>query len=110
MRAYLELMDHLGLTPRTIGVGESEQNGDVEANNGASFGGSLSFMVNLPVFSFFAQVASTWPLGSRSVKVSRAAFDKVALMVSCVRPVVLTARCDREAAAFCALRCDVGGW
>jgi hypothetical protein len=32
---YLALMRHLGMTPRTIGVGESEQNGDVEALNGA---------------------------------------------------------------------------
>ncbi len=33
--AYLKLMAHLGMKPRTIGVGESEQNGDVEASNGA---------------------------------------------------------------------------
>ncbi len=32
---YLVLMRHLGMTPRTIGVGESHQNGDVEALNGA---------------------------------------------------------------------------
>jgi hypothetical protein len=32
---YLALMRHLGMTPRTIGVGESQQNGDVEASNGA---------------------------------------------------------------------------
>lgn len=32
---YLALMRHLGMTPRTIEVGESEQNGDVEALNGA---------------------------------------------------------------------------
>jgi hypothetical protein len=32
---YLELMNHLGMSPRTIGVGCSEQNGDVESHNGA---------------------------------------------------------------------------
>ncbi|MEJ7729254.1 MAG: IS21 family transposase [Polyangiaceae bacterium] len=32
---YLALMRHLGMTPRTIGVGASQQNGDVEASNGA---------------------------------------------------------------------------
>ena len=32
---YLALMAHLGMKPRTIGIGESEQNGDVEAANGA---------------------------------------------------------------------------
>jgi hypothetical protein len=32
---YLELMNHLGMKPRTIGIGESHQNGDVEALNGA---------------------------------------------------------------------------
>ncbi len=32
---YLALVTHLGMRPRTIGVGESEQNGDVEAMNGA---------------------------------------------------------------------------
>jgi hypothetical protein len=32
---YVELMDHLGMKPRTIGVGKSNQNGDVEALNGA---------------------------------------------------------------------------
>jgi hypothetical protein len=32
---YVALMQHLGMTPRTIEVGESEQNGDVEALNGA---------------------------------------------------------------------------
>lgn len=32
---YLALMRHLGMKPRTIGVGESHQNGDVEALNGA---------------------------------------------------------------------------
>lgn len=32
---YTRLMAHLGMKPRTIGVGESEQNGDVEASNGA---------------------------------------------------------------------------
>jgi hypothetical protein len=32
---YEELMTHLGMKPRTIGVGKSNQNGDVEALNGA---------------------------------------------------------------------------
>jgi transposase InsO family protein len=32
---YLALMKHLGLTPRTIQVGEKEQNGDVESLNGS---------------------------------------------------------------------------
>jgi transposase InsO family protein len=32
---YEELMAHLGMKPRTIGIGESHQNGDVEASNGA---------------------------------------------------------------------------
>lgn len=32
---YVALMAHLGMKPRTIGIGESEQNGDVEASNGA---------------------------------------------------------------------------
>jgi len=31
---YLALMRHLGMKPRTIGVGEKEQNGDVEASHG----------------------------------------------------------------------------
>lgn len=30
---YLQLMEHLGLQPRTIGIGEKEQNGDVEASH-----------------------------------------------------------------------------
>ena len=34
-RAYLELMDHLGMKPRTIAVGQKQQNGTVEAQNGA---------------------------------------------------------------------------
>ena len=33
-REYLAFMDHLGVKPRTIGVGKSEQNGDVESANG----------------------------------------------------------------------------
>lgn len=32
---YRELIEHLGMQPRTIGVGAKEQNGDVEADNGA---------------------------------------------------------------------------
>lgn len=32
---YADFIDHLGMTPRTISVGEKEQNGDVEAANGA---------------------------------------------------------------------------
>lgn len=32
---YLGIMRHFGMKPRTIGVGESEQNGDIEAANGA---------------------------------------------------------------------------
>jgi hypothetical protein len=32
---YLELMAHWGMKPRTIGLGQSHQNGDVEAANGA---------------------------------------------------------------------------
>jgi len=32
--AYLELMGHFGMKPRTIGIGKSEQNGDVESLNG----------------------------------------------------------------------------
>jgi hypothetical protein len=32
---YKALMRHLGMKPRTIGVGKSNQNGDVEASNGA---------------------------------------------------------------------------
>ncbi len=32
---YLALMRHFGMTPRTTEVGEKEQNGDVEAQNGA---------------------------------------------------------------------------
>lgn len=31
---YASLMEHLGMKPRTIGVGKKEQNGDVEAANG----------------------------------------------------------------------------
>jgi len=31
---YLSIMRHFGLKPRTIGIGEKEQNGDVEASNG----------------------------------------------------------------------------
>src|SRR6185436_8125118 len=31
---YLAIMAHLGLTPRTIGIGEKEQNGDIEASHG----------------------------------------------------------------------------
>jgi hypothetical protein len=33
---YLALMRHLGMKPRTIGVGEKHQNGDVESMNGAT--------------------------------------------------------------------------
>ena len=32
---YVELMRHLGMKPRTTGVGKKEQNGDIEASNGA---------------------------------------------------------------------------
>jgi hypothetical protein len=32
---YLALMEYYGTTPRTIAIGKSEQNGDVEASNGA---------------------------------------------------------------------------
>ena len=32
---YVALMNHLGMKPRTTGVGKKEQNGDVEAANGA---------------------------------------------------------------------------
>ena len=32
---YVELMEHMGMKPRTIGVGKKEQNGDIEAQNGA---------------------------------------------------------------------------
>lgn len=32
---YLQMMEHYGMIPRTIAVGKSEQNGDVEALNGA---------------------------------------------------------------------------
>jgi transposase len=32
---YVALMDHLGMTPRTTAIGKKEQNGDVEAANGA---------------------------------------------------------------------------
>jgi len=32
---YLELMAHLGMKPRTIALGAANQNGDVEASNGA---------------------------------------------------------------------------
>jgi hypothetical protein len=31
---YLAIMTHFGLTPRTIGIGEKEQNGDIEASHG----------------------------------------------------------------------------
>lgn len=34
-RDYLALMQHFGMTPRTTEVGAKEQNGDVEASNGA---------------------------------------------------------------------------
>jgi len=33
---YQRVMDHLGMKPRTIGIGKSNQNGDVEALNGAT--------------------------------------------------------------------------
>jgi hypothetical protein len=32
---YAQLMAYLGMKPRTIGIGESHQNGDIEASNGA---------------------------------------------------------------------------
>ncbi len=34
-REYVELVEHYGMKPRTIAVGEKHQNGDVEAANGA---------------------------------------------------------------------------
>jgi hypothetical protein len=34
-REYQELIEHLGMKPRTTEIGEKEQNGDVEAANGA---------------------------------------------------------------------------
>ena len=34
-REYLEVMDHFEVKPRTTGIGKKEQNGDVEALNGA---------------------------------------------------------------------------
>lgn len=34
-KEYLDFMAHLGMTPRTIAVGEKEQNGDIESANGA---------------------------------------------------------------------------
>ena len=34
-REYVELMEHLGMKPRTIAIGQSHQNGDVEALGGA---------------------------------------------------------------------------
>jgi len=34
-KEYVDFMEHLGMTPRTTAVGEKEQNGDVEASNGA---------------------------------------------------------------------------
>jgi len=34
-REYVELMEHLGMRPRTIAIGKSHQNGDVEALGGA---------------------------------------------------------------------------
>jgi len=32
---YVSVMEHLGMKPRTIGIGQSHQNGDIEAANGA---------------------------------------------------------------------------
>ncbi len=32
---YGDMVEHFGMEPRTIGIGEKEQNGDVEAGNGA---------------------------------------------------------------------------
>ena len=34
-KGYLDFMDHFGMEPRTTGVGEKEQNGDVESLHGA---------------------------------------------------------------------------
>lgn len=34
-REYIEVVEHFGIKPRTIAVGESHQNGDIEASNGA---------------------------------------------------------------------------
>ncbi len=34
-KAYEDFISHLGMKPRTIGVGKKEQNGDIEAANGA---------------------------------------------------------------------------
>jgi hypothetical protein len=34
-REYVDLVEHFGMKPRTTGIGEKEQNGDVEAANGA---------------------------------------------------------------------------
>lgn len=34
-KEYVAFLEHFGMKPRTIGVGKSEQNGDVEALNGA---------------------------------------------------------------------------
>jgi hypothetical protein len=34
-QSYLDFLEHFSMTPRTTGIGEKEQNGDVEASNGA---------------------------------------------------------------------------
>ncbi|NJN05513.1 MAG: IS21 family transposase [Rhodobacteraceae bacterium] len=65
---YLGIMGHFGMTPRTTEVGEKEQNGDVEAHNGALkqrlkqallLRGSRDFESTLAWQSFIDEVVSS---------------------------------------------------
>lgn len=75
---YLAMMRHYGMEPRTIGVGESEQNGDVEAANGALKRRLLQHLLlrghrdfdSIEVYELWAQSKCDLANGTRGKRVS----------------------------------------
>jgi len=74
-KEYEDFMEHLGMTPRTIAVGEKEQNGDVEAANGA-FKRRLNQLLILRGSRDFEDVAEYQSFIDGAVKKANAARSK----------------------------------
>ena len=85
---YVDLMDHLGMKPRTTGVGEKEQNGTIEAHNGAFKRLLNQWLLVRGSRDFVDEAAFVAWLHKMLQRANRSRTKKLAIELAAMRPLV----------------------
>ena len=102
---YARMIEHFGMVPRTIAVGEKEQNGDIESANGA-FKRRVRQMLLLRGNNNFATVEEyeQW-LRSIALSANRGRQEKLNAELAAMRPL-----CASRLPEYTEIKCRVSSW